>query len=72
MRIRKKKNLKTAFCSKYGYFKYQVMPFGLSNAPASFQVYIKNILLEKLDAFVIVYRYDILSYTDKIEYLNAI
>ena len=40
------------------------MPFGLSNAPASFQGYINKILAEKLDIFVIVYLNDILIYTE--------
>lgn len=39
------------------------MPFGLSNAPASFQEYINKILAEKLNIFVIVYLNDILIYT---------
>ena len=39
------------------------MPFGLSNAPASFQGYINKILVKKLDIFVIVYLNDILIYT---------
>ena len=48
---------------RYGYFKYQVMLFDLSNAHASFQGYINKILVEKLDVFVIVYLNDILIYT---------
>ena len=40
------------------------MPFGLSNAPASFQGYINKILAEKLDIFVIVYLNDIFIYTE--------
>ena len=40
------------------------MPFGLSNAPVSFQGYINKILAEKLDVFVIVYLDDILIYTE--------
>ena len=39
------------------------MPFGLINAPASFQGYINKILAEKLDIFVIVYLDDIPVYT---------
>ena len=39
------------------------MPFGLSNAPASFQDYINKILAEKLDIFIIVYLDNILIYT---------
>ena len=48
---------------QYGYFKYQIISFGLSNAPASFQGYINKILAEKLDVFVIIYLDDILIYT---------
>ena len=40
------------------------MPFGLSNAPASFRGYINKILAKKLDVFVIVYLDDILIYTE--------
>ena len=39
------------------------MPFGLFNAPASFQGYINRILAEKFDIFVIVYQDNILIYT---------
>ena len=48
---------------RYGHFEYQVMPFGLFNAPASFQEYVNKILAEKLDIFVIVYLDHILIYT---------
>ena len=63
MRIRKGDEWKTAFRTRYGHFEYQVMLFGLTNAPASFQGYINKILAEKLDIFVIVYLDDILIYT---------
>ena len=64
IRIRKGDEWKTAFRSRFGHFKYQVMSFGLTNASASFQRYINKILAEKLDSFVIVYLDDILIYTD--------
>ena len=64
MRIKEGDEWKTAFRTRYGHFEYQVMPFGLSNIPASFQGYINKILAEKLDIFVIVYLDDILIYTE--------
>ena len=64
MRIKEGNEWKTAFRTRYGHFEYQVMPFGLSNAPASFQGYINKILAEKLDIFVIVYLDDIFIYTE--------
>ena len=64
MRIREGDKWKTAFWTQYGHFKYQVMPFGLSNTPATFQRYVNKILAEKLDVFVIVYLDDILIYTE--------
>ena len=64
MRIQEGDEWKTAFCTRYGHFQYQVMPFALSNASASFQGYINKILAEKLDIFVVVYLDDILIYTE--------
>ena len=64
MRIKEGDEWKTAFRTRYGHFEYQVIPFGLSNAPASFQGYINKILAKKLDIFVIVYLDDILIYTE--------
>ena len=64
MRIRERDEGKTAFRTRYGYFEYQVMSFGLTNAIANFQGYINKIIAEKIDIFVIVYLDDILIYTD--------
>ncbi len=63
MRIWEDDEWKTTFCTRYGHFEYQVMPFGLSNTPASFQGYINKILAQKLDIFVVVYFDNILIYT---------
>lgn len=48
----------------YGHFEYQVIPFGLSNALASFENYINKILAKKLDIIIIVYLEYILIYTE--------
>ena len=64
MRIREGDEWKTAFRTRYGHFEYQVIPFGLSNAPATFQGYVNKILAEKLDIFVVVYLDNILIYTE--------
>ena len=39
------------------------MPFGLSNALATFQGYVNKILDKKLNIFIIIYLNDILIYT---------
>ena len=62
MRFREGDEWKTAFWTRYGHFEYQVMPFSLSNAPATFQEYVNKILAEKLNILVIVYLDDILIY----------
>ena len=62
------------FCIRYGHFEYQVMRFGLSNAPNNFQGYINKILAEKLDIFIMVYLDDILIFTKDLGqlYINAV
>ena len=64
MRIKEGNEYKTVFRTRYGHFEYQGMPFGLSNALASFQSYIDKILTKKLDIFIIVYLDDILIYIE--------
>ena len=59
MRIKKSNKWKTAFWTQYGHFEYQVMLFGLFNAPTSFQDYINKMLAKKLDIFIIIYLNDI-------------
>ena len=55
---------KTAFNTRYGQFKCLVMPFGLCNAPATFQSYINDTLREFLDDFVSAYIDDALIFSD--------
>ena len=51
-----------AFRTRYGHFEYMVMPFGLANAPATFQAYINRALAGLVDVTCIVYIDDILIY----------
>lgn len=58
---------KTAFRCRYGLFEYTVMPFGLCNAPGTFQHYMNNTFREFLDKFLIIYLDDFLIYSDNIK-----
>jgi transposase InsO family protein len=54
----------TAFTTRFGLFEWLVTPFGLSNAPATFQRFINSTLREYLGHFVSAYVDDVLIYTD--------
>jgi hypothetical protein len=54
----------TAFNTRYGQYEYLVMPFGLCNAPGTFQGYINEAVREYLDLFCTAYIDDILVYSE--------
>jgi len=64
IRIREGDEWKTAFRTRYGLFEFQVMLFGLTNAPSTFQDIINHIFLDMLDTGTLAYMDDILVYAD--------
>jgi len=54
---------KTAFRCRYGLFEYQVMPFGLCNAPGTFQHFVNDTFSDYLDDFLAAYLDDLLIYS---------
>ncbi|CAI7873960.1 unnamed protein product [Closterium sp. NIES-54] len=61
---------KTAFRTRYGSFEYMVMPFELTNAPATFKMTMNEAFRPLLDKCVIIYLDDILVYSrDKQQHL---
>ncbi|XP_039162816.1 uncharacterized protein LOC120290576 [Eucalyptus grandis] len=62
LRIRKEDVPKSAFPTLYGYYEFTVIPFGLTNALATFMDLMNKVFEEYLDQFVIVFIDDILVY----------
>jgi hypothetical protein len=63
IRIRPEDIPKTAFTTRYGLFKYLVMSFGLTNAPAHFTYLMNSVFMPELDKFLVVFIDDILIYS---------
>jgi len=57
----------TAFRTKYGFYEFTVVPFGLTNAPAVFMNLMNDVFQEYLDKFICVYLDDILVYRENLD-----
>src|SRR2546430_14820108 len=57
----------TAFITNFGLYEFVVMPFGLRNAPGTFQRLMNYILQDYLGQFVCIYLDDIIIYSKTFE-----
>ena len=64
IRIKEGDEWKTVFRCRYGLFEYIVMPFGLVNAPATFQGMINNIFRDMLDQGMSAFMDDLIMWSD--------
>jgi hypothetical protein len=63
IKLKKEDEEKTAFITPYGVFCYQVMPFGLKNAGATYQRMMQNCLGSQIGRNIQVYIDDIVITT---------
>ena len=63
MEIDEKSRPLTTFCTTFGVWPWNVMPFGLSNAPSTWQLVINDTLFEGLGSFCCAYVDDIIIWS---------
>ena len=64
IRIKSGQEWLTGFRCKYGHFQYNVLNFGLVNAPSTWMAYLNDVLREHIDVIAVFFYDDILVYTN--------
>ena len=67
LRIQEANIYKTAFHTRYGHYKFTMVPFGLTNAASVFMSLMNGVFRTYLDKFVVVFLDDILVYSNSVE-----
>jgi hypothetical protein len=67
LRIKEDEVPKTTFKTRFGHYKFIVLPFGLTNTPRVFMSLMNGVFCEYLDKFVQVFIDDILIYSQMME-----
>ncbi|CAI7731578.1 unnamed protein product [Closterium sp. NIES-54] len=62
VRIQSEDIPKTAFRTRYGHYEFRVLPFGLTNAPATFQGMMQSIFSDFIDKILVIFIDDLLVY----------
>ena len=74
--VKEENRKKTTFITKFDLYEFNVMPFGLCNAPATFQRLMDTVMRKYLGKFVLVYLDDLTIYSktfdDHVKHLEII
>ena len=63
---------KKTFRIRYGHYEFVVVPFGLTNAPATFMCLMNSVFSKYMDKFVLIFLDGILIYSKNEEHLRIV